>query len=201
MLEKLKSKKVFISGCVISLLVIAIIYQVFLKVEKNDQEIVMTDQLIEEVVEETVDTEEVEKSIFVDVKGAVHDGGVFEIMSGKRVKDAIKLAGGFTEDADERQVNLAQILEDEMVIYVPVIGEVTPPEQIVSGSNNDGKISINKATSEELQTLTGIGPSKAAAILSYREENGPFKQLEDLLQVSGIGQKSFEKIKDQLKIN
>lgn len=118
-----------------------------------------------------------------------------------RIKDVVDMAGGFTEDANKTQVNLAERVEDEMVIYVPRIGENTDLEISSQSQKNDGKVSLNGGTQAELETLTGIGPSKAAAIIAFREENGPFKQLEDLLQVSGIGEKSFEKIKDELKLN
>lgn len=157
---------------------------------------------VEEVEEEPVVEEN--PTIMVDVKGAVNVPGVYELQQGDRVKDAIDLAGGVVENADELQVNYAQILEDEMLIYVPVEGEVSEgiatvaPE--VSNGNGEGLININKATSEELQTLTGVGPSKADAIIQYREENGEFKSVEDIQHVSGIGEKSFEKLKEEISV-
>ncbi|WP_010678196.1 helix-hairpin-helix domain-containing protein [Bacillus timonensis] len=151
--------------------------------------------------EEPAVVEDEPKLILVDIKGAVHNEGVYEARDGMRVKDIVEMAGGFTEDAEQRLVNLAQRIEDEMVIDVPHVGEAMNMGESSISQVDDGMVSLNKATQVELETLTGIGPSKAAAIITYREEHGPFKQLEDLLQVSGIGEKSFEKIKDELKLN
>ncbi|UZW67420.1 helix-hairpin-helix domain-containing protein [Priestia flexa] len=102
------------------------------------------------------------------------------------------------------QVNLATKVADEMVIYIPAIGQESQVPIASGGSvekSDSGVVNLNTATLEDLQTLNGIGPSKAQAILTYREENGPFKTVEDLLQVSGIGEKSLEKIKAEIAIN
>ncbi|MGP4080436.1 helix-hairpin-helix domain-containing protein [Pseudalkalibacillus sp. R45] len=138
----------------------------------------------------------VENRIIVDVKGAVRAPGIFEMKSGQRVNDAVQLAGGFSEDADQNSINLAQILVDEMVIYVAAIGETAPPVALTE--KEDGKIDINHAESSELETIPGIGPSKAGAIISYREENGGFASIEDLMNVPGIGQKTFEQLKEYI---
>lgn len=144
-------------------------------------------------------------TIIVDVKGAVKKPGVYEIDADARVHHVIELAGGFVEKADENQINLAQKVQDEMVLYVPFEGE---EETSVSGTisshvvlpNDSGKIQVNVATINELTTLNGIGPKKAEAIIAFREENGPFTQIEDLLQVSGIGEKTLENIRDDIII-
>lgn len=146
------------------------------------------------------------KEIMVDVKGAVVHPGVYKMSTGDRTIHAIHQAGGFLKEADERAVNLAAVLQDEMVIYVPKKGEVqhsTPSEPDATRANESqsAKINVNIATAEELQKITGIGPAKAAAIISYREENGPFQKVEDLLNVTGIGEKSLEKMKDEITIN
>lgn len=141
--------------------------------------------------------------IIVDVKGAVALPGVYEMNEGERIIDAINMAGGMLEGANSNQINFAAILSDEMVVYVPLIGDEDVINEIVSisiGGSSQGKIRINHATSAELEQLNGIGPSKAAAIISYREQNGAFKTEEDLLNVSGIGAKSFEKIKDEITV-
>ena len=152
--------------------------------------------------------EEVKPSIIkIDVKGAVQLPGVFIADEGDRVMDLIDDAGGFHPDADRDKVNLAQLVEDQMVIYVPEIGEETetlppPAATTVSGAaggNEDGMVNLNTATETELMTLTGVGPSKAAAILEYREKT-PFQSIEDLKNVSGIGDKTFEKLKDSITI-
>ena len=144
----------------------------------------------------------------VDVKGAVHKPGVYEFAVGDRVTDVIQKAGGFKDGADSKQVNMAQLVEDEMVIYIPEEGEkVDASNQTVSEStvntaegNSNGTININKATTEELQELPGIGPSKATAILQKREELGSFQTIEDLKEVSGIGDKTSEKLKELITV-
>ncbi|WP_237658439.1 helix-hairpin-helix domain-containing protein [Ureibacillus xyleni] len=146
-------------------------------------------------------------NIMVDVKGEVYFPGVYELTTEDRVIDAINLAGGYTEQAETKHVNHAQKLQDEMVIYIPKKGEELenqPIESIVmSGQvSNDtsDKININTADESQLTTLPGIGPSKAQAIIAYREENGSFKTIEDLTNVSGIGDKTFEKLKELIDI-
>ena len=135
--------------------------------------------------------------IFVYVCGAVNREGVYELPGGSRVYEAIAMAGGFREDADTRNVNQAEVLEDEERIYVPVIGEEL---QIGSDSDKDGKININKATKEELMTLPGVGESRAESIIQYRNDVGSFQSIEDIMQVSGIKEGLFEKIKDLITI-
>lgn len=162
---------------------------------------------IESMEEESEPAEEEGASegsdIMVDVKGAVKESGVYELQEGQRVQDAILMAGGFLENADERQINLAQILEDEMVIYVPLEGEEGFESMGISQGQGEGQeatVNINKATSEELQTISGIGPAKAEAIIQYREENGSFEKTEDITNVSGIGEKTFEKLKEKISV-
>ncbi|MDQ0481561.1 helix-hairpin-helix domain-containing protein [Guptibacillus hwajinpoensis] len=138
--------------------------------------------------------------IMVDVKGAVINPGVYEMESLSRVKDVITRAGGFVKDADQTQLNLAGKVTDEMVIYVPVIGELSKIPQTGNLSEETKLISINTADLNELQELPGIGPSKAEAIIQYREENGSFKAIEELQNISGIGEKTFEKLKDLISI-
>ncbi|MFD0768073.1 helix-hairpin-helix domain-containing protein [Bacillus sp. CGMCC 1.60114] len=136
------------------------------------------------------------KAIMVDMKGAVQREGVYELQSGARVKDAIEKAGGFLAEADVTKVNLAQLVQDQMVVYVPKKGEQVTT---VNGSSlQEGKIQINTATKEQLEKISGIGPRKAENIMKYREQHGPFQKVEDLLEVDGIGEKSLEKIKDEI---
>ncbi len=151
----------------------------------------------------------VEPVIMVDIKGQVQHPGVYQLPKDKRVLDAIEKAGGFKDQAEQNSINLAQKLADEMVIYVPKKGEKSVPEaasSISSSTNSSSSASpptvhINSATLDQLQELTGVGPSKAEAILKYREEHGPFKNTEDLKNVTGIGDKSLEKMKDQIDLN
>lgn len=154
--------------------------------------------------EKLVDKERIEE-VYVDVKGEVKNPGVYEISADERIQTVIKHAGGFTKEADETAINLAQKVQDEMVIYVPTKGEgeVLPTipsleEAIVGSETGDSLVRVNDATEEELTTLQGIGPAKAKAIITYREEHGPYEQVEDLLEVSGIGEKTLETIKEDI---
>lgn len=157
-----------------------------------------------EEVKEEITEEIVEEEILVDVKGAVKNPGVYYARSGDRVIDVIDEAGGLMEDADEAAVNFAMRVADEMVIYIPKEGEeVELPEEIlapVQKSEREGKINLNKADQSELETLPGIGPSKAEAIIEYRENEGPFKAIEDLMLVSGFGEKTFTKLKEKITV-
>jgi competence protein ComEA len=145
--------------------------------------------------------------IMVDVKGAIKYPGVYTLEEGQRIVEAIEMAGGYTENANATLINHAQKLQDEMVIYIPKIGEEltgTMGELIQyaenSGSsgnvNNSGKINLNKASESELTQLPGIGPSKASAIIKHRTEQGQFHSIEELKNVTGIGDKTFEQLKD-----
>ena len=132
--------------------------------------------------------------LIVDVSGAVLNPGVYELKEGSRVDDAIQAAGGLSEDADTSVLNRASLLSDGMKITVPRQGEAAREGSPAVG---DAQVSSD-ASSEELQTLKGVGPSTAEAIIADREENGLFATTEDLMRVSGIGDKKFAKIKDAI---
>ncbi|TLQ04968.1 transporter [Pediococcus stilesii] len=152
----------------------------------------------------------------VDVKGAVKNPGVYEVKDGMRVIDAVEIAGGMTDSADRKNINMAQQLSDQQVIYVPVKGEMkdtvaqqsenkasggSAAEQNGSGSSKSTKlVNINSATKEELQSLNGVGEKKADQIINFREEQGEFKTIEDLKKVQGIGQKIFESLQDSITV-
>lgn len=151
---------------------------------------------------------EIPEKVMVDVKGQIKQPGVYQANTGERVIDVISRAGGLTDKADQGLVNFAEHIKDEMIIYIPAKGEEgvstpinsggTPASSI--GSQKEAKININKADETELQNLPGIGPAKAAAIIEYRNTSGPFKTVEDLKNISGIGDKTFEKLKDLIAI-
>ncbi|PID02197.1 comEA protein [Sporosarcina sp. P2] len=149
--------------------------------------------------------EAVSVAILVDVKGAVKHPGLYSMQDGDRLLDAVDKAGGYTEAADTRLLNHAQRLQDESVIYVPIAGEEPPVyEQPASSSSTDSstaKVNINTANESDFQTLPGIGPAKAMAIVQYREEHGPFSQLDGMKSVSGIGDKTFEKLEPLIILN
>ena len=163
----------------------------------EESEAVVTTVLAEKTEENTT----LEAVIFVDIKGAVKKPGVYQMKAGDRVKDAIDAAGGLTAEADSQKVNLAQRVEDQMVIVVPKVGEEA--EAIPAGvtskeTSKEGKVNINTATVEELKTLKGVGEKKAEAIIEYRKKNGSFKTKEDLMKVRGIGKKLFESFQERI---
>ncbi len=155
-------------------------------------------------------TQAMSQTIVVDIKGAVTLPGIYKLENDARVIDAIEKAGGVTPEAELKQINLAQKLADEMVIYVPFIGEETTASSNFTNSGfvynssstgsgvGQGKISINTATEAELSQLDGIGSVKAKAIVDYRTKHGGFKSLDELMNVSGIGEKTFDKIKEKI---
>lgn len=153
-------------------------------------------------IEEIENVEEEVNYYIVDVKGQVKFPGVYEVEEHLRVHDVIQLAGGFLEMANETAINLAQKISDEMVIYVPHLDEEinNTSTDAWSPSQDEKKVSLNQATAGELETLPGIGPSKAAAIIKYREEVGTFKSIDELTNVSGIGEKTLEKLRDSLDL-
>lgn len=150
------------------------------------------------------------EQVIIDVKGAVNYPGVYTLSENQRIVDAVEAAGGYRDDANPVLINHAQKLQDEMVIYIPKIGEDASEalEQLVemssanssNSSNSSGKINLNKATESDLTQLPGIGPSKASAIIQHRTEHGHFKTSEDLKQVTGIGDKTFEQLKDLIDV-
>ncbi|WP_413380110.1 helix-hairpin-helix domain-containing protein [Alkalihalobacillus sp. 1P02AB] len=150
----------------------------------------------EETLQEVSSVEEIE--LVVDIKGAIKRPGIYVMEEGERIHDVIDKAGGLIDEADDLQVNLASLVTDEMVIYIPSIHdeeEYSGPLQVAATSETDGLINLNTATQAELEQLPGVGPSKAAQIIAYREEHGSFAEIEDLKKVSGFGEKSFEQLK------
>lgn len=162
-----------------------------------------------------------EKKIFVDIKGAVKKPGVYEVAKGEVVNDVITKAGGLLKTASTKNINLSKKVTDEMVIYIftsnelkkqniQAITDATCKTEIIEVNNcvettttvkhpQSGLININTATLEELNTISGIGESKAKAIISYREKQ-PFEKIEDIMNVSGIGESVFAKIKDLITV-
>lgn len=143
------------------------------------------------------------------IDGCVNRPGVYSFKKDDRIKDIVDLAGGFTKEADTKSVNLAMKLKDEMKIFVPSKNETsklqnhnTENSQIVTlkDNNSNNLVNINTADSNKLQTLPGIGPSKAKKIIEFREKN-QFKKIEELKNVDGIGEKTFESLKSLITID
>ena len=143
--------------------------------------------------------------IYVHIDGEVKNPGVYKMKIGDRVNDAIQAAGGLTENADKGRINLATKLRDEMKIHISKIGETNSDlsnesKDDNSDGNNSKLININTASKEELCKLTGIGENKAKLIIEYREKQ-KFTKIEDITKVSGIGKKTFEKIKNDITVD
>ncbi len=204
MIEKIKSKYGIFFFVILSL--IGLVY--LSGQRKSDDELseledenqFQIDSLLSEPQEERDSVEN--ESFIVDIKGEVKRPGIYEATSDMRVNDIIDFAGGTTEFANELSVNRAERVKDEMVIYVSHLDEeLNLAESSVDyGELTQSGIRVNQASKEELTELTGIGPAKAEAIITYREENGGFKSIEDLLNVPGIGEKSLEVLKNEVII-
>ena len=143
--------------------------------------------------------------ITVDVKGAVKSPGIYDLPVGSRVNDAVQKAGGLTEQADSKSINLAQKVSDEALVYVPTKGEEAASQQTASGTDSSTskakKVNLNKASLEELKQVKGLGGKRAQDIIDHRETNGKFKSVDELKKVSGIGAKTIEKLKDYVTVD
>src|SRR5699024_5864282 len=181
---------------------------------KNEDEIIMTntteekDEISEKIEESSNNLSNEDKKIYIS--GEVVNSGVYDIKDGDRLDDLVKRAGGFAEKADLNSINLAMRLEDQMKIYIPNIDEnqnkSTSDTNLTIGAINTSnthkksqKINLNLATKEELMSLPNIGEKRAQAILDYRQEN-KFQKIEDIKNVSGIGDKYFEAMKDLITV-
>ena len=159
-----------------------------------------------ESTDETVGGDEkdnAEETVFVHVSGAVAKPGLVELSSGSRVADAIEAAGGAADDASLEALNLARKVQDGEHVHLPSTLEIsqsqqtaTQPSDVPSVSDVSGKVNLNTASAEELQTLPGIGPSIAQRIVADRDSSGPFSAPEDLKRVSGIGEKKFAALEE-----
>ena len=157
------------------------------------------------------------KTVTCDISGAVKHQGVYTLKTGARIQELIEAAGGAKQNAQLKAVNRAVMLKDQDKIHIPYKGEkvekasnfsstgagTTTANESTSGEstqNNGEKVNLNTASAADLQKLNGIGQKKAEQIIAYREQNGQFKKIEDLMQVSGIGEKTFAALKDQLAL-
>ena len=152
--------------------------------------------VLEETKEREREQETAEETICVYVCGAVKKQGVYHLPAGSRVYEAIAAAGGFGKNAAREAVNQAERLEDGMQLTIPT----RQGEKEAEKETEDGKVNLNTATKEELMSLSGVGEAKAESIINYREQQGKFKKIEDIMLISGIKEGLFQKIKDYIKV-
>ena len=217
MVELTKTQKIIIAVGIICILIVIGIF-LYKRTQDTDYSMLMLEPE-EEAKENNIEQEQekIENKIKVHVSGYVEEEGMVELAEGARIADALEAAGGATLEADLSRVNLAYVLQDGQKIYIPSILEVEEEEAeeeeyITEGSggvileegeeekNNEaeGKVNINTATQTELETLNGIGPSTASKIIEYRKQNGNFQSIEEIQNVSGIGDSKYESIKDDI---
>ena len=222
MYEFNKKQKIIIV-IIFSIIIIAFLYYIY---TKDKSTFISSEELEVEntTEEETEEVEEESQKIIVHVSGAVNKEGIVKLDADSRISDAIDKAEGLAENADTKKINLAFKLEDGMKIYIPKIGEeeneetqettgdetsqyITSSSGVIDTQENEssknssgkitkGKININTASQTELETLPGIGPATSSKIISYREENGKFESIEEIKEVSGIGDAKYENIKE-----
>lgn len=204
-------KKTIIILCTIIVALGGIIFILYKNNSNSKEEVVDIFKEPEEIKQEESNS----KKVIVDIKGMINNPGVYEVDSDLRVNDVIELAGGLKEGADTSNINLAKLVSDEMTIIIYSTEEVLEKfkqevcicncpyiqnDACINSNNDSNLININTAGIEELTTLTGIGDVKAEAIIKYRSEVGKFKTKEELLNVEGIGEALFEKIKDNITV-
>lgn len=178
--------------------------------------------VVDEIITGETATPEEPAAIYVHICGAVVNPGVYALDSGSRVFEGVEAAGGFSEEACEDYVNQAEILRDGQRLIIPTLEEAEAVKdadsyqeswridaleteqsavvEAVSAGNTDGLININTADEKELSSIDGIGAGKAAAIVKYRQENGNFQSIQDIMKVSGIKEGTYEKIKDKITV-
>lgn len=213
----MKAKIKYIIAAVIVLVIVVFSYVFMLDKKEVVAESVLTDSITSKEPEKESDT-----FIYVDIKGSVKKPGVYKVSSESIVNDVITLAGGFTKNAYTKNINLSKKVKDEMVIYIFSKNEMTTKEtisikndtivttevinydnciknEVTEEDTNSSLVNINTASKEELMSISGIGSSKADLIITYRQ-NTPFTKIEDIMNVSGIGENLFEKIKKYITV-
>ena len=191
---------------IISFVIFTILIIVYIKTDlfsKNEISYELQNNFVENDNTNTKENKEEKKMIKVHIDGAVKNGRVFELPENSILEDAINMAGGFTEDADKGNVNLAYYLNDGEKIYIYTNAEMEEFENkgtLQDFSNQKNKVNINTSKVEELESIDGIGRALANRIIEYREQNGKFKSIDDLKNVSGIGDKKFEAIKEKISV-
>lgn len=193
--------KIVKMATVVFVIIVAVLFFVFggkddeaLTIE-NGNSIGATEQASEDVNSERIE-------YYVDISGNVKVPGVYLVDDKTRLFQVVKMAGGFTRNADLDAINQAEIISDGQKIFIPskINSNGENPEGVNSSISSDGKININNGDMDQLQEIPGVGPSTAQKIIDYRTENGRFTSKEDLKNISGIGDKTYEKLEDKIKI-
>lgn len=220
--------KILIALFIVLIFLISIFMYNTIKKEKKDtmEVIASSESELDLELEKTSNKSNTNKLIKVDIKGAVKKPGVYEVSEELRVNDIINLSGGLIKGANTNYINLSAKVKDEMVIWIytteeinelklresstqymikecncPVVDNTTCLNKVEKEVTNDNSvININTATLDELMTLTGVGESKAKSIIEYRTNNGKFVNKEDIMNVSGIGESAYTKIKDNITV-
>ena len=214
----MKNKNIIILSIVF---VTTLLFFLFKDYKKNKDSAEVEDKIVKN------ENQEASNDIVVDIKGAVKKEGVYKTSSNKRVIDVIKQAGGLKKDANTNYINLSARLKDEMVIWVytnseikklklennstnymikscncPVVDNTTclPNKKDDSNKKTNGLVNINTASLDEILTIKGIGETKAKSIIEYRDKNGKFKTIEDIKNVTGIGESLYSKIKESITV-
>ena len=195
-MKYIRKKFILILGIIITVILVLVI-SLKINLKENSEVIIESDEV--ELKQEQ--KKEEEKYVYIDIKGEVNKPGVYKLEENKRLIDVVNEAGGFTEKADETSINLSEKVEDQMLIIIYSKDEVQTAESNNSQKSGNttkktnGKISLNNGTKQELMSISGIGETKANAIIKYRETSR-FTKIEDLLNVNGIGKATYEKIKE-----
>ncbi len=204
LMDKLKSytdylkehKKIARVAAIVLIMIVAVVF--FGQKGENDE--IPIQLPVESEAAGTTDVDSKEKDvseIYVDVSGQVKKPGVYQVTDGTRLFEVIEMAGGLTEEADKDGFNQAEIVSDGEKVIIPAKGE-SDDRLSGSGVTAGGLININTADSTALQEIPGVGPATADKIIAYRSENGRFASKEDIKNVSGIGDKTYEKMKDKI---
>lgn len=212
MFENLNKKQKIIFIIILIFMVSIIVYYIYSSINNFESESSMqndpSDLYTSEDDKNEISEDSEKDEILIHISGSVKNEKVISLPEGSRIQDAINEAGGLTDEADLTNINLAYILEDGEKIYIPKKGEQTDENvdnsnlSLSKNSNNSKqvKVNINKASQEELEKISGIGPSTALKIINYRKENGKFTSKEDIKNVPGIGDIKYESIKDYIYV-
>lgn len=204
--DKIKSNKVIYVVLGLVIIIVCVIACIIMEQRDNkENQYSQVEQTA--LVQNEIDRKEEKKKIKVHIAGEVNKPGIVEIDEGSRIIDIVSIAGGFTGEADVDRVNLAYEVEDEQKIIIPNKNDknknteiIDDNEDFIASDTNSKKrkLNINKATQSELESLTGVGPSMAAKILEYRKKNGPFKTIDSLKNVPGIGKSKYDGLKEEI---